>query len=34
MVRKPTGITGIPETPGCMTSVQAKQGNKVLVNYK
>lgn len=34
MARKPSGISGISEAPGCMTSVQTKKGNKVLVDYK
>jgi len=34
MVRTPKGITGVTEAPGCMSSVQAKEGNRVLIDYK
>ncbi len=27
-------ITGVPETPGGLTSENAKEGNRVLIDYK
>jgi len=32
--RTPTGITGVTEASGCMTSEQANVGNRVLIDYK
>jgi hypothetical protein len=34
MARTPTGITGVTESAGFLTSVSAANGNRILVDYK